>query len=72
MPFESLLDIPPPCDAARPEPDPVVGEWLAGQACLVEAWIERLVAQGGDVRLIALLDQHAAFLREARAAAMPV
>ncbi|MFW5661604.1 MAG: hypothetical protein ACOC05_09490 [Oceanicaulis sp.] len=43
-----------------------VADWLAGQERLVNAWIDRLVADGGDVRLIALLDQHAAFLREAK------
>lgn len=31
---------------------------------MIEAWIDQLVAENGDVRLIALLDQHAAFLRE--------
>ncbi|MGX6646678.1 hypothetical protein ACWCOP_01900 [Maricaulaceae bacterium MS644] len=46
-----------------------VADWLEGQARLVAAWRDRLLAESGDVRLIALLDQHAAFLREARTAA---
>ena len=45
-----------------------VGAWLERQSSLVEAWIDRLVAESGDARLIAVLDQHAAFLREARQA----
>lgn len=43
--------------------------WLERQALVVEAWIEALVAQSGDVQLIGLLDQHAAFLHAAREAA---
>jgi hypothetical protein len=50
-------------------PNGPVADWLEGQARLVAAWRDRLLAESGDVRLIALLDQHAAFLREARAAA---
>ncbi|MEQ8405862.1 MAG: hypothetical protein RKE49_12250 [Oceanicaulis sp.] len=52
--------------AARPESP--LADWLEGQARLVSAWRDRLVAESGDVRLIALLDQHAAFLAEAREA----
>jgi hypothetical protein len=44
---------------------PSVTDWLDSQARVVDIWIDRLVAQGGDVSLIAVLDQHAAFLREA-------
>ncbi|MEQ8433826.1 MAG: hypothetical protein RIA71_06260 [Oceanicaulis sp.] len=64
------LDTPPrhrPTDPARLAGP--VADWLEGQARLVAAWRDRLLAESGDVRLIALLDQHAAFLREARAAA---
>lgn len=46
--------------------DGEVDAWLERQSRLVEAWIDRLVAESGDARLIAVLDQHAAFLREAR------
>lgn len=46
-----------------------VADWLDTQARLVAAWRDRLVAESGDIRLIALLDQHAAFLAEAREAA---
>lgn len=51
--------------APRPGPAEPLDDWLATQTRVVEAWIDRLIAEGGDVRLIALLDQHAAFLREA-------
>lgn len=44
---------------------PSVTDWLVSQARVIDIWIDRLVAEGGDVSLIAVLDQHAAFLREA-------
>ena len=44
---------------------PSVTDWLDSQARVIDIWIDRLVAEGGDVSLIAVLDQHAAFLREA-------
>lgn len=44
--------------------EPRVRDWLATQSLVVEEWLDRLVAQNADVRLIALLSQHAAFLRE--------
>ena len=44
---------------------PSVTDWLDSQARVIDIWIDRLVASGGDVGLIAVLDQHAAFLREA-------
>ena len=47
-----------------------VSTWLDRQSRMVEAWIDRLVAESGDARLIAVLDQHAAFLREARSTAL--
>jgi hypothetical protein len=62
-----IMPFPQPSLAAQGEPG--VRAWLERQSSLVEAWIDRLVAEGGDVRLIAVLDQHAAFLREAKAAA---
>lgn len=50
----------------KPAPTaPCVTDWLDSQARVVDIWIDRLVAEGGDVSLIAVLDQHAAFLREA-------
>ncbi|TRO96915.1 hypothetical protein FKB34_02840 [Glycocaulis profundi] len=61
----------PPAFAAAPSaalPQPPAGrlrDWLCTQSAVVELWLERLVAEGGDPRLIAVLDQHAAFLREA-------
>ncbi len=49
-----------------------VTDWLDSQARVVDIWIDRLVATGGDVGLIAVLDQHAAFLREALERSNPV
>jgi hypothetical protein len=58
----AVLDFPSP----RPGPcGPSVTDWLDSQARVIDIWIDRLVATGGDVGLIAVLDQHAAFLREA-------
>jgi hypothetical protein len=37
----------------------------------VEAWINGLIAEDGDVVLIATLDQHLAFLKQAQAALNP-
>lgn len=61
-----IMPFPQPSLAVRGDGDVTV--WLDRQARVVEAWIDRLVAESGDARLIAVLDQHAAFLREARAA----
>ncbi|WP_273145923.1 hypothetical protein [Oceanicaulis alexandrii] len=52
-------------NAHRVPTAPSVTDWLDSQARVVDIWIDRLVAEGGDVSLIAVLDQHAAFLREA-------
>lgn len=52
--------------AAARQPGAPFADWVETQTRLVSAWRERLVAESGDVRLIALLDQHAAFLSEAR------
>ena len=58
----AVVDFP----ASRSGPcSPSVTDWLDSQARVVDIWIDRLVATGGDVGLIAVLDQHAAFLREA-------
>lgn len=58
----AVVDFP----AARPGLNsPSVTDWLDSQSRIIELWIDRLVATGGDVGLIAVLDQHAAFLREA-------
>lgn len=48
-----------------PPPEARLRDWLATQAAVVEHWIDRLVAEAGDARLIGVLEQHAAFLREA-------
>ncbi|TGY88446.1 hypothetical protein E5163_11555 [Marinicauda algicola] len=48
----------------RPASQPALTRWLETQARVVELWIERLVGEGGDPRTIAVLQQHAAFLRE--------
>lgn len=61
-----IMPFPQPSLAVRGEGD--VSAWLDRQSRVVEAWIDRLVAESGDARLIAVLDQHAAFLREARRA----
>lgn len=50
---------------ARRGGEPALARWLETQARVVELWIERLVGEGGDPRTIAVLQQHAAFLREA-------
>lgn len=45
--------------------EPRVRAWLTTQSAIVEDWLDQLVAANGDERLIGLLHQHAAFLREA-------
>lgn len=45
--------------------EPRVRDWLATQSVVVDDWLNQLVAANGDERLIGLLCQHAAFLREA-------
>lgn len=42
-----------------------VQAWLMTQQSVIAHWRERLVAEGADWRMVAILDQHAAFLREA-------
>jgi hypothetical protein len=42
-----------------------VRDWLATQSLVIEAWLEDLVAENADIRLIAVLSQHAAFLKDA-------
>ena len=59
-----IMPFPPPSLPVRGEGE--LSTWLDRQSRLVEAWIDRLIAESGDARLIAVLDQHAAFLREAR------
>lgn len=44
-----------------------LADWLVTQAAVVEHWLDRLIAEGGDPRLIGVLEQHAAFLKEAAA-----
>lgn len=44
--------------------EPRVRDWLVTQSLVLDGWLERLVAENADTRLIALLSQHAAFLRE--------
>lgn len=52
-----------------PAPDltlePRVRAWLDTQLVIVEDWLAQLVAANGDERLVGLLYQHAAFLRDA-------
>lgn len=50
--------------AGQAAPGPLQA-WIATQIRVLEFWREDLIAQGGEWRLIALLDQHAAFLKEA-------
>ncbi|WP_429912218.1 hypothetical protein [Glycocaulis sp.] len=45
--------------------EPRVRDWLATQSVIVEDWLNQLVAANGDERLVGVLCQHAAFLREA-------
>ncbi|MCC5997326.1 MAG: hypothetical protein JJU18_13260 [Oceanicaulis sp.] len=47
------------------DPASAVQAWLETQLRVIEYWRERLVAEGADWRMAAILDQHAAFLREA-------
>lgn len=42
-----------------------VEDWLKSQARVTQFWIDQLIAKDGDVALIAVLDQHAAFLQDA-------
>lgn len=49
---------------ARPA-GPALSAWLETQARVVEFWLDRLIGEGGDPRTIAVLQTHAAFLREA-------
>ena len=58
----AVVDFPAPRPGLK---SPSVTDWLDSQSRIIELWIDRLVATGGDVGLIAVLDQHAAFLREA-------
>lgn len=44
-----------------------VREWLGTQARVVTWWRDLLVESGGDPDLVAVLDDHAAFLRGASA-----
>jgi hypothetical protein len=44
--------------------EPRVRDWLETQSVIVEDWLNQLVAHNGDARLIGLLSQHAAFLRD--------
>ena len=44
---------------------PALSRWLETQSRVVELWIDRLLAEGADARTLAVLQQHAAFLREA-------
>lgn len=54
-----------PREVVRPSCEPALTRWLETQARVVELWIERLIGEGGDPKKIAVLQQHAAFLREA-------
>lgn len=45
--------------------EPALSAWLETQSRVVEFWLDRLVGEGGDPRTIAVLQTHAAFLREA-------
>ena len=60
-----ILALPAAERTAPPQSGPALERWLSAQHRLVEAWIDQLVAENGDVRLIAVLDQHARFLTEA-------
>ncbi len=60
-----ILALPSAERTAPPEAGPALERWLSAQTRLVEAWIDQLVAENGDARLIAVLDQHARFLNEA-------
>jgi|GEM_PF-6851374 len=54
--------------ARGPGPSPLsdsVRDWLMTQETVIGHWRERLVAEGADWRMVVILDQHAAFLREA-------
>ena len=55
---------------APPKAGPTLERWLSTQKRLVDAWIDQLVAENGDVQLIAVLDQHARFLNEASKSAI--
>jgi len=52
-------------DSSEGDPATTVQAWLETQLRVIEYWRERLVAEGADWRMAAILDQHAAFLRDA-------
>ena len=44
---------------------PGLERWVATQARMVEYWLDHALSQGADARALAVLHQHALFLREA-------
>ena len=60
-----VLALPAPERTSPPQSSPALERWLGAQQRLVEAWIDQLIAENGDARTIAVLDQHARFLAEA-------
>lgn len=67
--FPGTQQFPRPSGAVRRpgqgELSGAVQAWLMTQESVIAHWRERLVAEGADWRMVAILDQHAAFLREA-------
>lgn len=43
-----------------------IDTWLSAQQRLVEHWIDQLVAENGNLQLVAVLEQHRHFLAEAQ------
>lgn len=66
-----VINLEPSRNGGRRSSEPVSGleprvrDWVATQSVIVEDWLNQLVAANGDERLVGLLCQHAAFLREA-------
>ncbi len=43
-----------------------IDHWLGAQQRVVEHWIDQLVAENGNIQLVAVLEQHRHFLAEAQ------
>lgn len=71
--MSAIVEFPAARRFARPSPvetegaEAALSDWLQVQTRILDYWIDRLVGEDADPRLIGVLHQHAAFLREANA-----